>query len=355
VNLRLIADDLTGALDTAAQFTGRIGAVPVLLDPAASAPEGSCALNLSCRDGDEATAVAQTRASLRCYSGADLAFKKIDSLLRGHWAAELAEIVRAGMFRQVVVAPAVPAQGRTTRGGVQMLAQPFGGAAPIKDIEAELERHGVSPQEAGCKLLVLDAESEADLEAIAERYASEERMLWCGAAGLARALARKPPHAAHPLKQPHLVVVGSRHPISLRQVESFRAAHPACVAPMPSAPEAVGRIGATLDMYGQCVLLPDLPSGLSESEAAARIARSFELLPPRLPSLGGFTVVGGETFAALCRALGATRLRVDGEFLHGVPASRMESGLWSGTLCASKSGAFGQPDWLIKHLAPAAA
>jgi len=89
--LRLIADDLTGALDTAAQFTGAICPLPVLLDQTAAAPEGSYALNLSCRDGDQRTAVACTRDSLYCYSGADLAFKKIDSLLRGHWAAELAE------------------------------------------------------------------------------------------------------------------------------------------------------------------------------------------------------------------------------------------------------------------------
>jgi hypothetical protein len=41
---------------------------------------------------------------------------------------------------------------------------------------------------------------------------------------------------------------------------------------------------------------------------------------------------------------------VDGEFLHGVPASRIESGLCSGIFCASKSGAFGEPDWLLKHL-----
>jgi D-threonate/D-erythronate kinase len=79
--LRLIADDLTGALDTAAQFTGRIGPLPVLLDRMTAAPEASYALNLSCRDGDENTAVAFTRDSLRCYSGADIAFKKIDSLL----------------------------------------------------------------------------------------------------------------------------------------------------------------------------------------------------------------------------------------------------------------------------------
>src|ERR1700733_1331483 len=57
-----------------------------------------------------------------------------------------------------------------------------------------------------------------------------------------------------------------------------------------------------------------------------------------------------ETFAPPRRVLKATRLSVDGEFLHGVPASRMESGLWSGTSCASKSGAFGEPDWLLKHL-----
>jgi len=62
------------------------------------------------------------------------------------------------------------------------------------------------------------------------------------------------------------------------------------------------------------------------------------------------TVIGGETFAGVCRVLKATRLSVEGEFLHGVPASRMESGLWSGTFCASKSGAFGEPDWLLEHL-----
>ena len=132
--LRLIADDLTGALDTAAQFTGRIGPLPVLLDRTTAAPEASYALNLSCRDGDEKTAVACTRDSLHCYSGADLAFKKIDSLLRGHWAAELAEIVKSGMFRRIVLAPAVPAQGRLTRGGLQMLAQPSGDPVLIKDI-----------------------------------------------------------------------------------------------------------------------------------------------------------------------------------------------------------------------------
>jgi D-threonate/D-erythronate kinase len=348
--LRLIADDLTGALDTAAQFTGRIGPLPVLLDRTTAAPEGSYALNLSCRDGDQKTAVACTRDSLHCYSGADLAFKKIDSLLRGHWAAELAEVVQSGMFRRIVLAPAVPAHGRLTRGGLQMLGQPSGDPVLIKDIAAELQRQGVSSRSADCEIVVLDAESDADLNAIAKRYANERATLWCGAAGLARAIAQEPPRAARPLNQPHLVIVGSRHPVTLRQLEVLGGERPGLLTLMAAEPSFVGRVRTTLETFGCCVVLPALPSGLTELEAAERIARGVELLSGRLPPLGGLTVIGGETFAGVCRVLKATRLSVEGEFLHGVPASRMESGLWSGTFCASKSGAFGEPDWLLEHL-----
>ena len=348
--LRLIADDLTGALDTAAQFTGAIGSLPVLLDQAITAPEGSFALDLSCRDGDERTAVACTRDSLHCYANADLAFKKIDSLMRGHWAAELAEIAKSGMFRRIVVAAAVPAQGRLTRGGLQMLAQPSGDPVLIKDVAAELERQGVSPRGVDCEIVVADAESDADLDAIANRYANEPATLWCGAAGLARALAREPARAAQPLNQPHLVIVGSRHSVTLRQIEVFAAAHPDRLAPMADEPGFVDRVRTTLETFGCCVVLPALPAGLTELEAAERIARGVERLAGQLPPLGGLTVIGGETFAGLCRVVKATRLRVEGEFLHGVPFSRMASGLWSGAFCASKSGAFGEPDWLLKHL-----
>jgi D-threonate/D-erythronate kinase len=348
--VRLIADDLTGALDTAAQFTGRVGPLPVLLDRTMAPPEASYALNLSCRDGGETTAVACTRDSLRCYSGADLAFKKIDSLLRWHWAAELAEIVRSAMFRRMVLAPAVPAHGRLTRDGLQMLAQSSGDPLLIKDIAASLKRHGVSCGAVDPEIVLPDAESDADLDAIAKRYANEPATLWCGAAGLARVVAQEPPRVARPLNQPHLVIVGSRHPVTLRQVDVFGAARPDCLASMTAEPSFVDRVRTTLETSGCCVVLPALPSGLSETEATERIARGLERLSGRLPPLGGLTVVGGETFAAFCRVLKATRLSVDGEFLHGVPASRMESGLWSGTFCASKSGAFGEPDWLLKHL-----
>ncbi len=348
--LRLIADDLTGALDTAAQFTGRIGPLPVLLNHTIATPEGSYVLDLSCRDRDEQTAVTLTRETIRCFLGADLAFKKIDSLLRGHWASQLAEIVRSGAFRRIVLAPAFPAQGRLTRGGLQVRAQVGGEPVLIKDIAAELQRHGVSLHSRNCDIILQDAESDADLDAIAHRYAHEPASLWCGAAGLARALAQRPPVIAQPLGLPHLVIVGSRHPVSLRQVEVVASARPEWFAQLAAEPSFTGRVQSRLETCGRCIVLPGLPPGLSEMEAIERIARGVERLAGHLTPLGALTVVGGETFAAVCRTLKAARLSVDGEFQPGVPASRMASGLWHGTACASKSGAFGEPDWLLKHL-----
>jgi uncharacterized protein YgbK (DUF1537 family) len=99
------------------------------------------------------------------------------------------------------------------------------------------------------------------------------------------------------------VIVGSRHPVTLRQVEVFRAARPDCLAPMTTEPSFADRVRITLETFGCCVVVPALPSGLTEGEAAERIARGLELLSGRLPPLGGLTVVGGETFAALCRVL----------------------------------------------------
>ena len=183
-----------------------------------------------------------------------------------------------------------------------MLAQPSGDPVLIKDIAAELERHGVSSRGVGCKIVVSDAESDAGLDAITKRYANGSGTLWCGAAGLARALAQEPPRAAKPLNQPHLVVVGSRHPVTLRQLEVFAAAQPECLAPMAAEPSFVARVRTTLEAFGCCVVLPALPSGLTELEAAERIASGLELLSGRLPPLGGLTVIGGETFAGVCRA-----------------------------------------------------
>jgi uncharacterized protein YgbK (DUF1537 family) len=362
--LRLIADDLTGALDSAAQFTGFAGPLQVLLETPVTHPAGSFALDLSCRDGPEAAAVTAVQASASCYRGADIAFKKIDSLLRGHWAAELAALAQARLFRRIILAPAFPAQRRVTLHGRQAIWEASGDVTPIAiDPGAELSRRGVTVRRDGDRVFASDSETavylcdastQADLDEIVRRESAErDAVLWCGAAGLALALAGQPPGTVAPGGRAHLVIIGSNHPVTLGQVAALTGAHPAWIGSFDADGRAsASRIMRTMERHGRCVVAADLPPGLAPAEAAQLFASWFADMVPHLVPPEVLTVVGGETFATMCRSLGARALAVEGECQPGIPASRMISGRWSGVSCFSKSGAFGEPDWLRAHLAP---
>src|ERR1700733_5153514 len=147
--MRLLADDLTGALDTAARFTGRFGPIPVHLGPKVPDISGHAALDLACRDGSQGNAIAATRAAA-AFLNDDLAFKKIDSLLRGHWAAELAVLLATGSYRHCVFAPAFPEQGRVTLRGRQHLVDDGGNIRSLAvDIGAALAEQGLTMIQAG--------------------------------------------------------------------------------------------------------------------------------------------------------------------------------------------------------------
>ncbi|MBZ9938455.1 Hrp-dependent type III effector protein [Mesorhizobium sp. BR1-1-16] len=358
---RLVADDLTGALDTSAQFAALIGPVPVVVDPKADRPTGSFAINMSCRDGQAAAAIAATRDTTAVLAGGDIAFKKIDSLLRGHWAAELAEVARSGLFRRIILAPAFPAQRRMTIGGRQILADATGAITLVAEPAAALARYGITVGneaaalgDCGTEVLLLDAATDADLEAIVARHGGRAGTLWCGAAGLARALAGRPAPIIAPPSGSHLVLVGSHHHVTLRQIAAFSARSLEPIARYGADAAASARaITALMSARGRCVAIPDLPDALDGGEAARLIARWIGALADEMAPPDVLTVVGGETFAALCTALGAVRLLVEGESEPGIPASRMDVGRWRGVSCFSKSGAFGGEDWLVRQLAVA--
>ena len=93
--VRIVADDLTGALDAAAPLVGVAGPLPVLWDEGAAAEaRGSLALDSELRDR-EVPAARLAGALL----GADLAYKKIDSLLRGSTATRSRPASRAAASR----------------------------------------------------------------------------------------------------------------------------------------------------------------------------------------------------------------------------------------------------------------
>ena len=114
--LRLLADDLTGALDSAARFVPLVGPVPVVWS--GEPPPGTMAMDSGTRDLDPREAAEAMRRLAGTLVG-DIAFKKIDSLLRGHVVMELAACLPG--FDHCVFAPAFPFQGRITRGGHQLV------------------------------------------------------------------------------------------------------------------------------------------------------------------------------------------------------------------------------------------
>ena len=136
MELVVIADDLTGALDATAPFLP--DQVAVLTSTAAlDAWEDDLELQLDAPHVRNALVLGVNTASRhlpplqaaeRVHAAADWAMsrpehprimKKVDSVLRGNVLAELEAIVAACDYPGIVLCPALPAQGRVTIGGVQ--------------------------------------------------------------------------------------------------------------------------------------------------------------------------------------------------------------------------------------------
>jgi uncharacterized protein YgbK (DUF1537 family) len=350
--LRLLADDLTGALDTAAELTALCGPVRVAWDGAAAvvSQAGSVALDSGTRETPCEAAVARVRALAPALAGAGVAYAKMDSLLRGHAAAGIAACFGLGAWRFCIVAPAFPAQGRITRGARQYARQADGGWAAVGDgdLIAAFAAEGIAARaQAGAAdaplapgVTVFDAESDEDLaRVVALGRRAEGPVLWCGSGGLARALAGEAtvqPSAI--LGAPVLGLFGSDQAATARQLAACGAAW---LRIADGGAAEARRVGRRLAVDGVALVSLDLPPGLAREEASRRIAAAFAALAHRLEPPGTLLVAGGETLRALCGVLGATQLEATGIVAPGVPRSVMRGGAWNGVAVVSKSGAFG--------------
>ena len=348
--LRLVADDLTGALDTAAEFVGLTGPVQVFwCAPTMDALPPNAALDTGTRERPTASeAVAALEASAPALRGAAIAYKKLDSLLRGHALPELAACFPAGGWAHGALAPAFPYQGRVTRGGRQF-ARTAGGdwQAVGSDLAGALVELGVparigrpdEPLHPG--VTVFDAETDSDLARVAALgRETAGPVLWCGSGGLARALAGEAP-AARPtaaVRRPVLGLFGSDQPATARQLAACGGAW---VRLPDGRPGSAALLRGRMAVDGVALASLDLPPGLDRAVAARRIAAEFGRLVRAIPPPGTLIAAGGETLKALCLALGARCLEAVGQVAPGIPRSVMRGGAWDGVAVVSKSGAFG--------------
>ena len=338
--LRLLADDLTGALDTAAELAALCGPVPVRWNP--TAVQGSAAFSSASREAPREAAIAAMLAFAPLLNGAEIAYRKLDSLLRGNVAAELAACWSSGFWRHCVLAPAFPAQGRIARDGRVLARRADGVFAPItmSDWAAEglVIKRGQADQPLHEGITWFDAETDEDLARIAALgRTANAPVLWAGSGGLARALAGAARIGFDTrLQAPVLGLFGSDQSATARQLAACGAAW----LPIRDASEAP-RVARQL-AAGAALVSVILPDGITREMAAQRIAHVLTGLIRALPCPGTMIASGGETLRAICAALGADGLAATGLVTPGVPRSVLQGGAWDGVSVISKSGAFGQ-------------
>lgn len=350
-SVRLLADDLTGALDTAGEFVGVAGALPVFWHGQVPAElPGSAAIDSGTREKTATEAAAIVTRLAPAMLGADIAYKKIDSLLRGPTIAELAACMRTGLWESCVLCPAFPYQGRVMRAGRQYVRDAAGGWTPVTgELVEALRAEGVAAYHArpGDPLRsgvgVFDAETDGDMRRVAA--SGRKGVLWSGAGGLAQALVGDAGGGnAGPLPGPVLGLFGSDQGVTMTQLARC-GAHWLRLRDADPSP-VVGR----LRDRGLALASFDLPPGLTRADAAERIGSGFAAMLRDMPPPGTLFVAGGETLLSICTALGAFCLEIQGRIVPGVPRSVLRGGRWDGVTVVSKSGAFGTPALLRELL-----
>lgn len=364
-SIRILADDLTGALDTAAAFSGT---VPVYIDRPPAPDQCAedtpiAALTTGTRDVSSESLPARLQPALDWLQAGHIAFKKVDSLLRGHTFAETAWIAQHGPFDLTVFAPAFPAQGRITVDNRQWVVKPDGTrqsvATSLSEAFSELGQHPCATLDgdagSACDTWIPEILTNADLDRIVvcADGALSRRTLWCGSAGLAHALARRwklapSTEAARPLpgsEGPTILISASFQTVLREQWARLCASHRTAVIARHA---DNAEIAAALDQAraGAHEIWLDLSPAetIPPEQATSLLAEQTARIVERLPRPGQLMVVGGDTLLALCRASGANALMAHPAVKPGWGCARLVGGAWDGVPCYSRSGAFGGPE-----------
>lgn len=341
----VIADDLTGSLDTGTPFVEAGLSVAVAVEAEAIEEAiATCAdvvvVNTASRalSADEAAEVVRAAGQKLAAAAPAVVMKKIDSRLKGNVAVESAAL--AGVFgrESTLIAPAIPDQQRFTSGG-SVVGRGVDSPLPIAALFA-----GGSG-----KLVIGDAETDADLDRIVAEN-DWGSVLAVGARGLGAALARRlgRDHAGDRLQtfeagMATLFAFGSRDPITARQMERLESS--GTLATVIDAP--MGDVGLIRGVRLPALLRCTGEISHEAAQVAARFAQGVKsVIVATRPEM--LMVGGGDTALAVFRELGVRVVRPKGEIEAGIPWFDLTDGAGRQFRCAVKSGGFGNSDSLLR-------
>lgn len=396
--LAVIADDLTGAMDTGLQFAKR-GLETVVSMTWEHFPDAQVvAIDTDSRDSPASVARQRVLTVARLLGDRAL-YKKVDSTMRGNVGYELRALCDALQPRGIVVAPAYPAGGRTTLWGHQRV-----GGKPleltsfardprwpmreshlptmlVQQAGQEVGQVGLEPVARGAgalaaaldacsqQLVVVDALEQSHLRVVARALVTlGSSWLPCGSAGLAEewvealGLARDAaPGGPRPNADPVLIVSGSRNEATLAQLRratrdlglprvdldprrcydaqgEVRRLAAACNAELDKGHHTIVTASFSPLMPGANALVAQVLSAVAGEVAARR-------------RLGGLFLTGGDIAVATCKALGVEALRIVAEVQPGIPGGQLIGGSYEGMWVVTKAGGFGDERALLDGLA----
>ena len=403
IKLLVLADDFTGSLDTGVQFRAKGTRIRF------GSPDNRYFTNL---DEDiqvlivdtesrhlppeEASAVIRQVVSDAVAAGVRYIYKKTDSGLRGNIGAELGAALCASGQSVLHFIPAYPQIGRTTKNGIHYIKgipvgesvfakDPFNPVlySGVRDVILSQTNTAVSIAGESCPergILVHDAESEADLTAIAAKLKEENQLtLLAGCAGFASVLPEllelKLSEDTMPAFTPRLLTLcGSINPITMEQLETAEAAGIPKInltvsqklqkhwletedgqTTVAQWAKAVADHASTVidcDGLSDPEALEKLRQelGLSFEEMRCRIAETMGKITKALLDLGTdatLLITGGDTLLAAMNQLGQEELIPIREITPGVVLSQIRYREHTYSLL-SKSGGFGQKDLLAQ-------
>jgi len=370
MRIAVIADDLTGALDTGVQFRQWGYTVQLTETPEHSSAEVTIT-NTDTRNKTPEKAYQTTYDVAMKLRDHDIIYKKTDSTLRGNPGPELQAVLDATGETQAILTPTYPpTQRRVKDGHLYVAEKPVTETEYIHEyrrktsniqeiLDTETPIHSVKTPANIPKtgITVIDSETEQDLL----RIAAKHTRIMAGSAGLADALCqtlRSPP--------PVLTVIGSTRTETRRQAELLCKRLEAVSIPLnigealnqTSQKETV-QIAKNALNKGHDVILtsahtPEIIEqtraeakrlNITPQELEARITTALAEATESLltQSLSGIVITGGATALAVTKKLGTRNIEILDEVQPGVPVLRLDQ-----LPAVTKAGGFGQPDTLIQ-------
>ena len=394
----IIADDLTGAMDTGVGFA-RMGLDTIIIFGSRPAPEATVVvLSTDSRVDDPETAYRKVKGKARKLAGRYV-YKKIDSTLRGNIGQELKTVMDALGVEKAVVSPAFPANKRTVVDGKLLV-----GNVPVD--RTSFARDPVSPvteshiptllhKQAGLqaesislddvkrgtsyisqqvvnsehRVIVADAVEQVHLRYIAEAVViGGSSWLPCGSAGLAMEIPCAFGYKIRDMKpvepvisrKPVLAVIGSRHEATARQVKMaetclhlpLTSVEPSQFVPRKGKQARINQlteeVGNHIDSGKSVIITSTLSQHVPAlKELTLRVLATIAVRAILQWDVTGLILTGGDVAKETCETLEATGVRILKELESGVVVGEVIGGAKEGLRIVTKAGGFGSDQAIV--------